>query len=146
MSPADLQERSTSNLFAPKNIRAAGEVVVFALGTLSAWMYAGNTPHVEYILTIGLLLLVGLWLAHGVISQRWRVKFDFVSSCLLGLILLSFLQLVPLPLSVVKVLAPARAEQFEFLTPAQSERLVSEAVAPVARAAMIPMRASCRCR
>ena len=127
------------NLSAPRNIRAAGEVVVFALGTLSAWMYGGNTPHVEYILNLGILLLVGLWLAHGVVSKRWRVKFDLASACLLGLVVLAFVQLVPLPAGVVKVLAPARAELYEFLMPAQAERLAGESTPAATRPTMFPI-------
>jgi O-antigen ligase/tetratricopeptide (TPR) repeat protein len=137
MSSADAHDQTVSNLSVTRNIRAAGEVLLFALGTISAWMYGGNTPHVEYILSIGITFLVGLWLAHGFVSVRWRVKFDLCSGCLLGLILLCFVQLVPLPMDVVKVVAPARAELHEFLVPANSETLANET--GLARPGMIPI-------
>ena len=138
MSSAD-PDRSIKNLSTAWTIRVVGEVVLFALGTVSAWLYGGNTPHVEYILNLGIFVLVGLWLAYGAVSRHWRVKFDLISGCLLGLVVLSFVQLVPLPLDAVRLFCPARAELYEFLMPVQAERLVSESDPATIRPAMIPI-------
>lgn len=118
-------------------LRTGGEGLLIALVTLSAWPFASVYPYVEYLLTVGVALLAAFWTAHAAVTRRFTFRLDLVSGALAGLILLTAFQLVPLPLAVVKVISPARAEWHETFLPEQLERLPGEA--DLARSNFVPL-------
>lgn len=133
--PASLEPLPTARL-----LRAGGEGLLVSLATLSAWPFAGADPYPEYLLTAGGLLLALCWAAHAAVTRTYRFRLDLASGALAGLILLTAFQLVPLPLAVVRVVSPARADWHEALLPAQLERLPGEPDPPP-RADWLPLTA-----
>ncbi len=120
--------------------RAAGEVLLVSLATLSAWPFASVEPFWEYLLAVGVGLLTALWTAHALLTRRFTFRFDLVSLALAGLLLFTAFQLVPLPLTVVKVVSPSRAEWHESFIPERLERLPGEPDAP--RPTALPLSVS----
>ena len=118
--------------------RVVGEAVLLALATLSAWPFAAVTAFWECALTVAVAVLAVAWAAHSALTRRFRFRPDAVSVGLAGLALLSAAQLVPLPLAVVRVVSPARAELHTALTPDRLEQLPGEPDPP-GRAALIPL-------
>ena len=107
-------------------IRALGELLVFALALLTVWPFGSVKPDWEFVAVFGIAILVLLWSIHSVIIRRWRIEIDGIVVALGGMILLSVVQLVPLPIQVVRVVSPAAARLHETLRPAESERLPGE--------------------
>lgn len=108
------------------------------LATISAWPFGCAGTGWEYIAAVTVAVLAGLWAAHAIVTRRFRFRPDLVSGCLAGFILLSVFQLVPLPVGLVRLIAPARAELHTSLVPAQMERLPGEPSA-VSRSNFIPL-------
>ena len=131
--PADDPEASL-----PRALRRAGELVAGGLVALSPWPLASNSAGYEYLLGLGVLLLVALWAAHAAAVGRLGFRPDVVSVTLAGLALLSACQLVPLPEVVVGVLSPARLEWHRTLIPAVTETLPGGGE-PVARPTWLPL-------
>ncbi len=121
-------------------LRTGGEGLLVSLATLSAWPFASVEPFWEHLLTVGVGLLVALWTAHAVLTRRFTFRFDLVSLALAGLLLLTAVQLVPLPLGVVKVVSPGRAEWHESFIPERLERLPGEPDTP--RPTALPLSVS----
>jgi O-antigen ligase/tetratricopeptide (TPR) repeat protein len=111
---------------AARFLRASGEAVLLVLANLTAWPFGSIGTDWEYATAVAVAVLAGLWAAHAVVTRHFRFRPDLVSGCLAGLVLLSVVQLVPLPLAVVRVVSPARAELHTALIPAQLERLPDE--------------------
>src|SRR5687768_2438088 len=114
-------------------IRVAGEVLLLALVALAPWPFGCVHPREEFFLGLGVCALVALWAAHAVVTRRFSYTSDTVLLCLLGLVLLTAMQLVPLPESVVRVLSPMAAHWQRTLTPEVPELLPGEAEADVPR-------------
>ena len=121
-------------------VRTGGEGLLISLATLSAWPFASVEPFWEYLLTLGVGLLAALWSAHAVLTRRFIFRFDLVSLALAGLLLLTAVQLVPLPLGVVKSVSPGRAEWHEVFVPEHLERRPGEPDTP--RPTAIPLSVS----
>jgi tetratricopeptide (TPR) repeat protein len=115
------------------HLRAAAEAMLLALVLVSPWPFGSVEPGWQFVLYAGLAVVTALWVAHTVVTRRLTVRPDAVSACLLGLILLTALQLVPLPVGVVGVISPARAEQHRTLRPEVGEVLPGEPAEGVAR-------------
>jgi tetratricopeptide (TPR) repeat protein len=84
------------------------------------------TPYWEFILSLGVLGFVGLWASHVVLTRRFTYRSDAISVCLLGLVLLTAVQLVPLPVELVRVISPTTAEWHTTLLPRTAEVLPNE--------------------
>jgi tetratricopeptide (TPR) repeat protein len=125
---------------AARYLRAGGEAVLLVLATLAAWPFAGADPVWEAAIGGAVALLAGLWAAHATVTRRARFKPDLVAGCLAGLVLLAVVQLVPLPLGLVKIISPARAEWHTAFTPDPLERLPDEPAAAV-RPEFVPLSA-----
>jgi O-antigen ligase/tetratricopeptide (TPR) repeat protein len=111
---------------AARALRAAAEAVLLALVVLSPWPFGSVEPFWEFVLLAGLAVVVALWAAHAVVCRRFTYRPDAVSACLLGLVLLTAAQLVPLPESAVRVLSPTRAHWHQTLRPDVDEVLPGE--------------------
>src|SRR5262245_5684862 len=104
-------------------LRAAAEAVLLALVVLSPWPFASVQPVWTFVLLAGLAVVVALWAAHAVVGRRLAYRPDAVSACLLGLVLLTAAQLVPLPESAVRTLSPTLADWHRTLRPDVDEVL-----------------------
>jgi O-antigen ligase/Flp pilus assembly protein TadD len=113
------------------------EVVLFVVCFLSAWPFGSIDPPWEFRLASGVALLSGLWAAYSLATRKFRFRIDLPTIVLGGLLALTIVQLLPLPLGWVRVLSPTAARLHEFLTPATLEHFPGEA--PTARASSIPL-------
>lgn len=118
---------------AARNLRVAAEAVLLGLVVLAPWPFASVTTPWAFVLLVGVALLTGLWAAHACLTRRLSYHPDLPSACLLGIVLLTAAQLVPLPGSVVRVLSPQAAEWHRVLIPASPEVLPGESEATVPR-------------
>ncbi len=130
---ADLERRPPA-----RAVRAVGEVVLMLLAFATAWPFGSVEPFWEAIATGGVALLVGLWVLHGALIRRFKLRFDAPASLLCGLILLSGVQLMPLPPGVLRVVSPSSAHWHGTMRPSTAELLPGELDA-VARPTSFPI-------
>ena len=123
---------------AARRLRAGAEVILLALAAYSPWPFASASAAGELVLRVGLLGLALLWAAHAVVAHRFAYTSDRTSSFLFGLVLLTGVQLVPLPESAVRVLSPQAAAWHRELLPEQSELFPGEVDRP-GRATWLPL-------
>jgi O-antigen ligase len=131
-------ENSTDRLPTARYLRSSGEAVLFFVANLSAWPFGCAGTGWEAIAAFGVALLASLWAAHSFVTRQFRFRLDVVSSCLTGLIILSVLQIVPLPMALVRVISPARAQLQADLVPVPLEQLPGEATA-VSSSSWVPL-------
>jgi hypothetical protein len=112
-----------------RHIRLSAEVVLLFLSVGFVWGFGGNDPRWEAAAAFGIFLLVALWGTSGILSRKLPIQIDLVTVCLAGLTLLAVVQLVPLPLQLVKLLSPGMAELHLTMRPELGERLSTEATA-----------------
>lgn len=113
-------------------MRAAAAVVLLLIAA-SPWPLGSERPPWEFAISLGVLSLALLWAAHVLVTRRLVYRTDPVSVCLLGLILLTAVQLVPLPASVVAVVSPTAADWHRTLIPETPELLPGEDESAVSR-------------
>lgn len=118
---------------AAHTLRVAAEGLLLFLVAFSPWPFGCRVPRWEFILSLGILSFALLWAAHAIVTRRFSYRSDPISLCLLGLILLTAFQLVPLPPAVVGVLSPTALEWHRNLIPEAPELLPGEAEAAVPR-------------
>ena len=109
-----------------RNLWAAGRVLLLTLIALAPWAYGSVPPEWELVLSLGVLALVCLWAAHAILTQHLAYQGDLISTCLLGLVVITATQLVPLPESIVRVVSPAAADWHMTLAPEVTELLPGE--------------------
>jgi S1-C subfamily serine protease len=112
--------------------RAVMEAVVLALVVVTPWAMGGVEPLAQLVLALGISLLLVLWLAVTVASGQFKWPACSVALCIAGITLLGFLQLIPMPTAVHRVLSPASLDLRQTLLPHQPELLTSDQVAPSA--------------
>lgn len=117
---------NTDDHTAGRDLRSAAELLIFLLVALSPWFLGCATSYWQFILSLGLLGFVGLWVGHVVLTRRFTYRSDVIGNCLLGLVLLTAFQLVPLPVGLVRILSPTTAEWHIELLPRASELLPDE--------------------
>ena len=93
-----------------QTVRTAGVVLILALVAISPWPFGCANPSGQFAVALTLLALVSLWTAYGILSGRFRYRSDAVAACLLGLVIVTALQLVPLPERFVRFLSPTAVE------------------------------------
>jgi len=109
-------------------LRRGGEAVLLLLAVGPPWAYAASQPKWEFAVAVGVAVMLLLWAAHAAVTRRFQVRADVVAVSLAGLVLWSVLQLVPLPLGVVRVISPGAAAVHEAFRPAVEETLPGEGV------------------
>lgn len=105
---------------------SAGELLTLTLVAASPWALGCVSSAATFGLTLGLVALLGLWAAAVIHSRRLVLSSDLVFACLLGLVLVTAFQLVPLPVAVVRLLTPETVRLHELLLPERSELLPGE--------------------
>ena len=117
---------------AATHTRRAGVFLLLTLIIVSPWAFGSVDPSAALLLSFGILSLCGLWAAHCLVTRRFVYTTDAIAGCLLGLVVLTSLQLVPLPKSVAGLLSPHAVRLHEVLIPQQPELLPGESEAEVA--------------
>lgn len=112
--------------------RAVAAFLLLGLVAAAPWPFGSSGPPWRLALSLCVFALASLWAGHAVLARRFSFAPDAVSLCLLGLVLLTAAQLVPLPASVVRVLSPRAAEWRSTLLPETPELLPGETDAAVA--------------
>jgi len=136
--PSDSPEPSDPSPPAAACLRSAGEVALFAIVLAAPWPFASVEPQPEFVLSAGIAILATLWAAHAAMVGRLTIRLDVATLALAGLVLGSAVQLVPLPVAIVGVISPQRAEWHRTLLPEQEELLPGES-ATVERSSFVPL-------
>jgi O-antigen ligase/tetratricopeptide (TPR) repeat protein len=101
------------------------EATLLVMVTAAPWMYGAVHPGFEFVLDVGLALLMCLW----ALSMLWQGEIVLarcpVLFLLAVLLLLGLWQITPLPDTVLRGVAPATAELYDRLLPATPESLPS---------------------
>src|SRR5205823_4591986 len=95
---------------ATRVLRPAAEAGLFPVIFGGVWAVRGVEAEWEFALGLGVGLLTLIWVARCVLYRRLSLRPDPVSAGLAGIVLLSAIQLVPLPVAVVSVLSPGAAD------------------------------------
>lgn len=117
LSPGSLRERCASGL------RAAIEVVVLLLVCLSPWAYGAVHPGFEFLLDLGVGLVLLLWAVRMLLAGELTWKKCPLALCLAGLFLLALWQTTALPRPLVEQLSPKAGRLYRELLPAGREAL-----------------------
>jgi tetratricopeptide (TPR) repeat protein len=110
-------------------LRMAGEAVLYFILVISPWAFGGVDPEWQFVIAAAVGVLTILWLARCVFYRRVTIRPDGVTLALGGLLCLTAFQLIPLPIGIVSILSPVRANEYRALVPESLERIGSEQVA-----------------
>lgn len=124
-----LSETSDDRLPITRILRLIGEAVLYFILVLSPWAFGGVDPEWQFVLALAVGLLTILWLVRCACYRRLTIRPDGVTLGVGGLLCLTAFQLVPLPIGIVSILSPARAESYRALVPEMLERIGEEPVA-----------------
>ena len=122
-------ESSDDRLPVTRILRMIGEAVLYFILVFSPWAYGGVDPEWQLAIAAMVGLLTLLWLARCACYRRLTIRPDGVTLGLGGLLCLTAFQLVPLPIGIVSILSPARAEAYRALVPETLERIGGEPAA-----------------
>ena len=103
--------------------RAAMEAVVLLLVCLSPWAFGAVDPFWEFLLLLGVGVVLVLWAAVLLLEGRLSWRKCPVVLCLAALYLLGMAQVTPLPRQVLAAVSPTAARMYGELLPAQPEVL-----------------------
>ncbi len=107
---------------------AAMEAVLLALVFLTPWAYGAIHPSFEFLLDVGIALLLALCAARMLLEGQIRWKKSSVAVCLAGLFLLGIWQNTPLPRSLLSWLSPTTVNCYDQFLPTQLATLTDEVV------------------
>src|SRR5581483_204289 len=107
---------------------AAMEAVLLALVFLTPWAYGAIHPSFEFLLHLGIALLLALWAVRMLLEGQITWKKSSVAVCLAGLFLLGVWQDTPLPRSILSWLSPATVDCYDRFLPTQPDTLPDEVV------------------
>lgn len=107
-------------------LRHVAEAVLLFMVVWAPWPFGSITYAWESLLIGGVAIITILWFVHAYFQGELRIRPDPVLACLLGLVLITGLQLVPLPESVVGMLSSKRLQLHRELNPVQLEQLPGE--------------------
>jgi O-antigen ligase len=102
-------------------LRAAIEAIVLGVIAISPWPNASDGANARSIIAIAAAVLLLLWAIRLVISRSLSKRGNGPFYCLTGLFALSAFQMIALPASVQRVVAPGVAEVYSFFLPASPE-------------------------
>lgn len=116
----------------------AGEAVLLLLAVAPAWPFASVQAGWEFAVCLATALLLALWAAHAIATRQFQLRTDAVAVALAGLVVWSVVQLVPLPLGVVRAISPGAMAAHETFRPEVGETLPGEG-AGVPRPGSLPL-------
>jgi tetratricopeptide (TPR) repeat protein len=132
---AALVQRETSASSRAEGDRWIGTVMeglLLALVVLSPWAYGCVHPGFEFLLDVGVAILLLLWGVHGLLQGQFSWKKCPVALCLAALFVTAVWQIVPWPQDWLARLSPHTVEWRHRLLPSQPEILPSSQGATVA--------------
>ena len=109
-----------------QTVRTAGVVLLLALVALSPWPFGSANPSGQFAVALVLLAIIGLWTAHAILTRGISYHSDAVANCLLGLVIVTAVQLLPLPEGIARFLSPTAVEWNRALIPETPELLPGE--------------------
>lgn len=128
--------------FAPTCIRRIGEAILLGMLPLSIAAFGGSQPFAETILIFLVAVLISLWAIHAILTRELHLQTDLPTLAFAGMILLTGLQLIPLPESVVGVISPSRLDWHRSLIPEHAEVLPGE-TSPEPRSTWLSLTIDC---
>ena len=99
------------------------EAGVLALVCLSPWAFGAVEPEHEFLLDVGIAVLMILWCARMLLERQLSWRKCPVAVCLAAWILLGVWQLTPLPRGLLSRISPVTTRMYDRLLPAQPEVL-----------------------
>jgi len=96
---------------------------VLFLVALSPWLLGASEPVFEFCLYVGLTVLMILWGLRIILQRTATPSLNLIAFGLGLLVVVSLLQVVPLPVSLLEFLSPATAETYARLLSAEPEQL-----------------------
>lgn len=121
-------EHSEDRLPITRYLRVAGEAVLYFILVISPWAFGGVDPEWQFPIVLSTAILTFIWIGRCVFYRRITIRPDGVSLGIGGIMCLTAFQLIPLPLSIVSIISPNRAETFRQLVPETLEQIASEDV------------------
>ncbi len=110
-------------MFTARWLRRAMEAVTILLVCLSPWAFASVHPIFESLVWNGVGLLAIFWAVRILLERRFAPRFDGVSLCLAGIVLLGLWQMTPLARSTLATVSPGTARINAELLPKHAEKL-----------------------
>lgn len=123
---ANQSDISTEQKKTTKYARYFSEAMLYLLLIVSVWAFGGVNTEWQTILSVLFGLLLCGWLTRNIIYRRFSIRPNWFMFGMLVMICLTAFQLIPLPLSVVSILSPGRAEDIRRLIPEQFEQIDEE--------------------
>ena len=108
---------------ADRSFAIAIEAFLLFLVVVSPWAFGAVEPVFEFLLYVGVALLLVLWAGRMLCQWRFTWKKCPVALCLAAFFLLGIWQLQPLPRAVLNGLSPGTVRLCDELLPAQPEAL-----------------------
>lgn len=124
---------------ASKYLRTLAEFIVLALIVISPWPYGGVEAGWQFAFYVTIGVLLGIWCLHALVVGSIHIRLDFVSVCLLGIILVTGCQLAPLPMNWIRTVSPTEAKLLAQLRPQESELLPGERPEDIHRTNRMPL-------
>ena len=104
-------------------VRGSMEAVVLAMVCLSPWAFGAVEPEHEFLLDVGVAVLMILWGARMLLEGQLSWRKCPVAVCLAAWVLLGVWQLTPLPRGLLSRISPVTTRMYDRLLPAQPEVL-----------------------
>ncbi len=114
---------------AARQIRDMARWTLIGLVAITPWLFGCTAYPWRLLCAIGIFVVVALWATHAVLRRHFSYRPDAISLCLLGLVLFTTLQLIPIPSPLVRVFSPQAVRWHQELIPEVGELLPGEAEA-----------------
>ena len=111
---------------ATRLVRGAMETGLLVMVCLSPWAFGAVEPEHEFLLDVGIAVLMILWAARMLLDGQLSWRKCPVAVCLAAWILLGVWQLTPLPRGLLSRISPVTTRMYDRLLPAQPEVLPFE--------------------
>lgn len=109
-----------------RGFRDVIEAVVLVLVILSPWTFGAVEPVFEFLLYVGIALLLVLWAGRMLCQGQFTWKKCPVALCLAAFFVLGVGQLQPLPRPALNFLSPPTVRLFDELLPTEPEKPLGE--------------------
>ncbi|MBV8126286.1 MAG: O-antigen ligase family protein, partial [Planctomycetaceae bacterium] len=119
----DQRRGANSGCTATRLVHGAMEAGVLVMVCLSPWAFGAVEPEHEFLLDVGIAVLMILWGARMLLDGQLSWRKCPVAVCLAAWILLGVWQLTPLPRNLLSRISPVTMRMYDRLLPAQPEVL-----------------------